>query len=66
MAKSKSSYSNYRIKQFSSFEEMDEDKAKQMAVILPVEHLKNTTKLIKNIYDEKLKQPMSKRIKFKK
>jgi pyruvate dehydrogenase complex dehydrogenase (E1) component len=54
-----------RIRFFSSFEEMDEADAKEMATLSPKEHLQNTTSLIKRIFTEELKNPPEKRIKFK-
>ncbi len=57
-------YKNSSLKQFSSFEEMNEADAKEMALISPMEHLKNTVIRIKNMYAEELKKPMNKKIKF--
>ncbi|MCC6256793.1 MAG: hypothetical protein IT254_00580 [Chitinophagaceae bacterium] len=65
MLEQKTIYQSPSLKQFSSFEEMDEDTAMKMASISPIEHLKNASELIIGVYKEILKQPMSKRIKFK-
>ncbi|HBX50720.1 MAG: hypothetical protein A2275_05355 [Bacteroidetes bacterium RIFOXYA12_FULL_35_11] len=45
----------YTIKFCSSFEEMNEAEAMEMAMISPLQHLKNATALIKNIYAIELK-----------
>lgn len=53
------------IKFFTSFNEMNEADAKEMALLTPQEHLQNAVFLIKKIFAEELKKPMNKRIKFK-
>lgn len=65
MSEPEAIYKRSRLKQFSSFEEMNEADAKEMALIGPIEHLKNTVIRIKNMYAEELKKPMNKKIKFK-
>lgn len=58
-------YKKSSLKQFSSFEEMNEAHTKELASITPIEHLKNVANLIKKLYTEELKRPMTKKIKFK-
>jgi len=53
-------YEKRAIATFSSFEEMNEAVAKEMANISPMIHLQNATMLIKKVYAEQLKQPMNK------
>ena len=57
-------YEKKTIQRFSSFEESNEADAKQMAAITPIEHLKNVTALIKQVYKEELKEPMDKKLNF--
>jgi hypothetical protein len=57
-------YNKNPIQSFSSFEESNEANAKQMAAMSPIEHLKNVTALIKQVYKEELKEPMDKKIHF--
>jgi len=58
-------YKKNRLRTFSSFEEANEADAKDMALLMPEQHLKNVTDLIKRIYEEELKKPMDKKIRFK-
>ena len=53
-------YGKRRITTFTSFEEMNEAEAKEMANISPIFHLQNATMLIRKVYAEQLKQPMNK------
>ncbi len=57
---------NGGLRTFSSFEEANEANAKAMAQLTPEKHLTNTTELIKRIYEEKLRKPMDKKMKFRK
>ena len=54
-----------RVRFFSSFEEMNEADAKEMASLSPKEHFQNTTSLIEKIFTKELKRLAEKRIKFK-
>lgn len=65
VSKREAAYQKRGLRQFSSFEEMNEDEAKQMTAIAPIEHLKNASELIKSLYADELKQPMNKHIKFR-
>ena len=56
---------NKQIKFFTSFNEMNEADAKEVAALSPKEHLMNATFLIKKIFEKELKRPMDKKIKFK-
>ena len=53
------------IKFFTSFVEMNEADAKEMAALPPKEHLQNAVFLTRKIFAEELKKPMDKKIKFK-
>ena len=53
-------YGKRSITTFSSFEDMNEAEAKEMANISPIIHLQNATMLIQKVYAEQLKQPMNK------
>lgn len=59
------SYRKNTLKTFASFEEADEENAKFMAGLSPREHLLNATERIKRIYQEELKKPMDKKLKFR-
>jgi hypothetical protein len=50
---------------YSSLREMNEADAKAMANISPIDHLQNAALLIKKVYAEALKKPMSKKLKIK-
>ena len=54
------------MKPFSSFEEANEADAQAMAQLSPEEHLKNATERIQKIFEDELKKPMDKKIKFRK
>lgn len=58
-------YSKNTLRIFSSFEEMNEADAEEMAAIPPLEHLKNATMRTKRLFAEELKKEMSKTIKFR-
>ena len=58
-------YKKSGLKKFDSFEEMNDADAQSAASIRPLDHLKNTTELIKKIYSDELKDPFDKKIKFK-
>lgn len=59
-------YSKRNLKTFSSFEKSEEENARAMARLSPEEHLKNVTERIQKMYEDELKQPMDKKIKFRK
>ncbi len=59
-------YKKSNLKAFSSFEEADEENARAMAYLSPEEHLKNVRERIQKIYEDELKKPMDKKIKFRK
>ena len=58
-------HQNKKIKLFSSFAEMNEADAQEMAAISPIIHLQNATMITKKIFSEELKNPMDMTIKFK-
>jgi len=58
-------YSKNTLRTFSSFEEMNEEDAREMAGISAIEHLRNATILTKKIFAEELKKEMIKTIKFR-
>lgn len=62
---SDSNCQNQQIKTFSTFEEMNEADAQEMAGISSVQHLQNATLLVKKFFSEELKKPMDKRIRYK-
>ncbi len=49
----------------ASLESMNEEDAKEMANISPVNHLQNATSMIKKVYAEQLSKPMNKDLKLK-
>ena len=51
---------------FDVLKEMNEHDAKERAKLTGVQHLENATRLIKALYAEELKKPMSKRLYIKK
>lgn len=53
------------IKKFDSFEEMNEEDAREKAALSPIEHLQNATSLIEKLYAEELKKPMDKKIRWR-
>lgn len=55
----------YQVRQFNSFEEMNEGDAQEMTAISPIIHLQNATRVAKKIFSEELKKPIDKTIKFK-
>lgn len=57
-------YGKLSIRTFSSFKEMNEADAKEMAAIPPEEHLRNATHVISQIHADELKRPMNKKLKF--
>jgi len=57
-------YGKRDLKSFTSFEEMNEEDAKEMAALSPMTHLQHATLLIKKMYEDELKKPMNKKIKF--
>ncbi|MEO7924705.1 MAG: type II CRISPR RNA-guided endonuclease Cas9 [Chitinophagaceae bacterium] len=65
LSESDTLYKKQGLKQFSSLQEMNEADAKEMAVLSPKVHLENATLLTKTIFEEELKKPMVKKIKFK-
>ena len=58
-------YQKFCLRKFSSFEEMNEADAKEMALLSPVIHLQNATLVTKKVYEDELNRPMAKKIKFK-
>lgn len=56
---------NKKIKFFSSFEEMNEADAQEMAAISAIIHLQNATMIAKKVFSEDLKKPADRIIKFK-
>lgn len=54
------------VSTFTSFEEMNEAEAKTMATIAGINHLQNATSLIRKIYAEELKKPMTKKLNINK
>lgn len=58
-------YKKGSLQKFNSFEAMNEADAQSAANTQPLDHLRNTTELIKKIYAEELKDPLDKKIKFK-
>ena len=60
----KAIYEKKSIQHFSCVEESNQTNAKQMAAIPPIDHLKNVTALIKQVYKEELKEPMDKKLNF--
>lgn len=58
-------YKKKSLKIFSTHEEAEEFNAKSMAQLSPEEHLKNVTERIQKIYEDELKKPMDKKIKFR-
>lgn len=52
------------LKFFSTFEESNEADAKEMANLTENQHLKNANLLIRTIYNEELKKPIDKSLKF--
>jgi hypothetical protein len=63
--KSETTRQNKKIKFFSSFEEMNEADAQEMAAISPIAHLQNATIIAKKVFSEDLKKPMDMTIKFR-
>ncbi|MFT4095167.1 MAG: HNH endonuclease domain-containing protein [Niabella sp.] len=55
----------HTLQKFDSFEEMNEADAKSAAETTPLEHLKQTTELIKQVYAKELENPSDKKIKFR-
>ncbi len=53
------------LRAFSSFDEMNEEDAREMAGISAIEHLRNATIRIRKIFAEELKKEMTKTIKFR-
>lgn len=58
-------YQTKKMQFFDSTTQMNESDAETMAAITPEQHLKNVTELNANIFSEKLKQPMDKKLKFR-
>ncbi len=58
-------YQKKQIRSFTSFEQMNEEDAKEMAIIPPLTHLQNATLLAKKIFSADLEKPMDMKIKFK-
>lgn len=58
-------YQTKKMQFFDSTTEINKSDAETMAAISPEQHLKNVTELNANIFSEKLKQPMDKRLKFR-
>lgn len=56
---------NRKLRLFTSLTEMNEADAREMASLSPKEHLQNANFLIEKIFEEELKKPMDKKIKFK-
>ena len=54
-----------KIHFLKSFEEMEEHNAKEMAMLSPLQHLKNATALIKKIFSKELKAKNDLTIYFK-
>lgn len=52
------------IQPFTTFNDMNEADAKEMANITGVQHLQNVTSLIKKLYAVELKKPMNKKLNF--
>lgn len=52
------------LKKLNFFEEMNEVDAQSAANISPLDHLKNTTEIIKKIYEKELKKPFDKKNKI--
>lgn len=63
--KQETMHQNKKIKFFSSFEEMNEADAQEMASISPITHLLNATIIAKKVFSEELKKPMDMTIKFR-
>ena len=55
----KADYGKWEIHFFKSFEEMDEHDAKELAAFSPIQHLQNTTDLIKRVFNKELKKKFS-------
>lgn len=53
------------LRKFNSFEEMNEADAESAANMNSLDHIKNTTEILKKIYTEELKNPFDKKIKFR-
>lgn len=49
---------------FSSHEAMNEADAREMAMLSPLEHIRNAVLLIEKIYADEIKTPLDMRIKF--
>ena len=65
LSEPETAYKKNSLKTFSSFDEANEADAKEMAQLSPEEHFKNATALTKRIFENELKQPMDKKIKFR-
>ena len=59
-------YKKRTLSTFSSFEGANEADAQAMAQLSPEEYLKNATERIQKIFEDELKKPMDKKIKFRK
>lgn len=53
------------LKQFNSFEELNEADAQIKANIAPQQHIANVTQRINEMYKDELKTPMDKNLKFR-
>jgi len=65
LSESEAIYKKGAFKKFSSFEEANEEDAKEKANVSPEEHLMTVTKRIKEMYADELKTPMDKTLKFR-
>lgn len=58
-------YQKTSLRAFSTHEEMNEADAKEMAVLSSAEHLQNAVGLTRKLFEEELKKPMNKKLRFR-
>ena len=58
-------YQKTSLRAFGTHNEMNEADAKEMAALSPAEHLQNAVDLSRKVFEEELRKPMNKKLRFR-